>query len=80
MHEVRDDIRRVRQEEEPGRGQRREDRQPTAAPVAVVEREREHERDPGEEEVPREEAVVPGVRVPLTPGEQGEAERGRKAE
>ena len=72
VDEVRDDVRRVRQEEEPRRGKRHEHGQPAAAAVAVVEHESEHERDPGEEEVPGQEAIVVGVRVPLAPGEQAE--------
>ena len=51
-----------------------EEGQPAAAAGAVVEDNGEHERDPGEEEVPGEELEVPSVRVTGAHREQRDAQ------
>ena len=58
MLHVGDDVGRVREEDEPERRAGDERKTGRAAPEAVVDDERERERDPGEEEVPDQRAVV----------------------
>ena len=74
VDEVGDDVRRVREEQEPHNADGSEEGQPSAAAGAVVEDDGEHERDPGEEEVPGEELEVAPVRVADAHREQRHAQ------
>src|SRR5918999_1460696 len=78
VDEVGQEVRRVREEEQPERAERQESPQPDAAMLHVVDPDRRDERDPGEEEVPREEPV--GTRIGIHPSgdEQRPAEHGGK--
>ena len=64
VDEVGDDVRRVGKEQEPGSGEARDEARSDLAPVAVVQHDREQERDPGQHQVPGEEAVLAPVWIP----------------
>src|SRR4029453_2676735 len=73
--EVRDDVGRVREEQQPEEAESQQLDSPRAAPVAVVDEQRKPEGDPGEEKVPEKRHVLDRMRVCDTesdePGNQG---------
>src|SRR5207247_11248337 len=73
--EVRHDIGRVREEQQPEEAECQQLDSPRASPVAVVDEQRKPERDPGEEEVPEKRHVLERMRIRDTesdePGNQG---------
>src|SRR5512133_2725055 len=63
VSEVRDDVGRVREEQQPEEAECHQLDDPPAAPVAVVDEQRKPEWDPGEEEVPEIRDVLERMRV-----------------
>ena len=80
MLEVGDDVRRVRQEEEPQRAEGKQRARARAGAMTVVDENREPEGDPGEEEVPDQTAEprVPEVRVAREHERSGEEREERE--
>src|SRR5581483_4067212 len=80
MDEVGDDVRRVRQEDQPERDRGRQHEQSRAAAVAVVDDERDDERDPRQGQVPEQEPESRIAVMELSDEFEPHRERGRKPE
>src|SRR5580765_5297254 len=77
MHEVRGDVRRVREEEQPEPSEDQQQRPAAPATPAVVDEDREQERNPGEKEVPDQVAGVAVPRVDVAHDDERDAEERR---
>src|SRR4051812_3415770 len=78
VDEVGQQVRRVGQEEQPRRGEDAQQEPRPSPAVGVVEREREHERQPREEQVPEEVLVVLRAAPVHARDDERGAERGRE--
>src|SRR5215217_4412410 len=75
VDEVRQQVRRVREKEQPEHAED-DDERPASAPRRRVCEEREHERDPSEDEVPDEEVIERVTRVVAAVDDEENAEGG----
>ena len=80
VQEVRDDVRRVREEEEPREPERELPCSRRAPPVGVVQREGEEEREPRKEQVPDEEAIPVRARLGGADEQHGSTQAGGQDE
>src|ERR1700682_5642454 len=80
MNEVREEVWRIGQEQEPD--QARDHHPAGGAPTQVVGKDDqgEHHRDPGQEEVPQKKAKSRVAEMPLTEPLESDADRCRNAE
>ena len=76
--EVGDDVRRVREKQEPEGGEREQVQRPRPRAVPVVDHDREPERDPGEEQVPDQPAEERLARVQVAGDDQRRGEEGQQ--